>query len=174
MKCDASTTTSSFQQAIVGLYPSLVRHARRLVGLGSDAEDLVQDTVEKALRSRAKWAYGSSPDRWVHAILSNRFIDGGRQPRGLVWCETMLGEQHPSLPPALEPWWQSLEGEDVQAALGQLSPSLREVFIHREVKGHSYAQISASLGISCRTAGTRLWRARQKLRHVLETRHHRP
>jgi RNA polymerase sigma-70 factor, ECF subfamily len=58
---------------------SLLAVANRLTGTRSEAEDLVQDTLLKAFRSRQQYRVGTNPRAWLLAILRNTFLNGYRR-----------------------------------------------------------------------------------------------
>src|SRR3954471_11715492 len=73
---DASLDTIRHQ--IVQLLPRLRRFAVALTGSMADGDDLVQDTVERALKNLHAWEPGSRLDSWMFRIAKNRFIDQRR------------------------------------------------------------------------------------------------
>ena len=161
-------SSSPFQVSIGEVHSSLLRHARRLTSQPSDAEDLVQDAYERALRAQRHYRYGTSPERWIHTILRRLFIDSVRRRRYFVPYEDGI---HNLCPSDEAPWWQSLCTADVNRMLVKLPERLVEVFVRRELRGHSYRQIAIATGIPERTVGTRLLRARRKLRRLLLASH---
>lgn len=68
-----------FDGALARLLPDLRRRARFLTGSGSATEDLVQDTLERALRFRNSFVAGSNLRAWLMRILSNTFISNRRR-----------------------------------------------------------------------------------------------
>lgn len=70
---DASS--DSVRRQIIALLPRLRRFALGLTARPSDADDLVQDTVERALRHLDQWERGTRLDSWMFRIAQNLFID---------------------------------------------------------------------------------------------------
>ena len=70
--------------------------------------------------------------------------------------------------PGEPPRWTSITREQVHAALGRLDGEFRTVCQLRLIEGLSYDEIAARLGVPRSTVGTRLLRARDKLRVILE------
>ncbi len=66
---------------IAALLPRLRRFALSITGNAADADDLVQDTVERALRHLHRWEPGTRLDSWMFRIAQNRFLDGRRAAR---------------------------------------------------------------------------------------------
>jgi RNA polymerase sigma-70 factor (ECF subfamily) len=142
----------------------------RAVGLSrspEDARDLVQDTFERALSRRRQFQPGSDVRGWLLRIMHNLFIDRwrrkGREPfeHGLEYRDVPAPEVEP------RPVWEEVDGERVRAALQALEPLFRQILEQRLVDQRSYREIGAALGIPTNTVGTRLRRARHKLRNVL-------
>ena len=66
---------------MIALLPRLRRFAIALTGSVADGDDLVQDTVERALRNLHHWEAGTRLDSWMFRIARNRFIDGRRSAK---------------------------------------------------------------------------------------------
>jgi RNA polymerase sigma-70 factor, ECF subfamily len=139
--------------------------ALRLCGNTADAADLVQDTFERAFRSYGQLPSGANERAWAAAILHNRFIDGCRRKK-----RTPIHEQVEDLaldpePPA--PAWLDITPEQVQAALAKIGDEFRVVYELATSQNRSYKEIAAQLRLPAATVGTRLIRARRKLRRLL-------
>src|SRR3954453_15089872 len=67
--------SESFEDQLVALLPRLRRFAHSLSQNGTDADDLAQATVERALRSRDQWQSGTRLDSWLCRIMRNLWID---------------------------------------------------------------------------------------------------
>ena len=76
----------------------------------------------------------------------------------------------PAHSPEPEPCWSRLTVDDVHAALAQLDPEFRDVYRMQAFERRSYSDIATALGIEPATVGTRLHRARKKLREILAQR----
>ena len=167
---NATTIRDDFGEAISPHHGALLRTALGLTHDLSEARDLVQDSLERALRQWSRFTPGTNIRAWVTAILSRLFIDrwrkGRRQPR-FVSLDAVD-------PPAIEidPWteprsWEALTESDIKQAAAGLPPRFRRVF-ELSAFGHlSYAEISAMTGIPASTVGTRLLRARRRLQEML-------
>jgi len=151
--------------AITDEVSSLCELARRLCGNREDAEDLVQDTLERALRGTTTYVEQGTRRGWLATILRNRFRDRCREmSRQAVPIATI---EHAAIPHCDEPQpWQRVSEEDFAAALAQLDPEFRRA-VELRAAGRSYAQIAKELNISINTVGTRLLRARAQLRQML-------
>jgi len=147
----------------------LVAFAMRLAGNGDDARDLVQDTLERALRRFASFEPGTNARAWLFSILHNAFIDRCRrraaEPKRMSLDDVELPSSEPEEPPA----WTSITLEQLRTAIARLEPEFRSVYELHAVDGLAYQEISTRLGIPVNTVGTRLGRARKKLRTLLES-----
>jgi RNA polymerase sigma-70 factor (ECF subfamily) len=144
---------------------ALYAFALKLCGDASDARDLVQDTFERALRADAE---GRTNDRaWLFTVLHNLFIDRyrrrTREPRLASIDEVDIAASEPTPLPL----WAGVTLEQLQAALGQLDPEFREVYRMHALDGLGYAEIAARLHTPISTVGTRIMRARRKLKALL-------
>ena len=147
--------------------PILRAVARNLVRNPSEVEDLVQDVFERALRSVDRIDLAGNPRGWMVTILHNLHIDRCRararmQPH--VPCDEVVIE----VPEDREaPAWTAITEADVQRAAAELPDDLRDVYVMFALEGRSYIEISAALGIPKATVGTRLSRARARLKQLL-------
>ncbi len=149
--------------------PMLYAMALKLSGRPADARDLVQDTFERALKAWSTLPSGSNERGWVVTILYNLFIDQCRKRRR----EPLTQDVHETPVAAPEsggpaPAWLDITSEQLSAALARLSDEFRTVYQLHAVDGKSYKEISTALGIPTATVGTRLIRARKKLRDLLQ------
>ena len=149
--------------------PVLYASAMRLLRSRSDALDLVQDTYERALRGKASFTPGTNLRHWLMTIMYNLFLDRcrrqGREPRALCLDEHEIASPEPYAP---EPW-ESITQEQISAALAGLEHPFREVYELRLIDNCSYDEIADRLTIPRSTVGTRLMRARHKLRQTLRS-----
>jgi len=146
---------------------ALESFARHLCGNAADAQDLVQDTFEKALRFVARGGSIENERAWLFAVLHNEFRgrlrQGTRMPRaGLDGVDVAAAEPEPA------PAWAAIGRPELDAAMDQLEPHHREVYELHAIENLSYQEIGARLGIPVNTVGTRLLRARRRLRGILE------
>jgi RNA polymerase sigma-70 factor (ECF subfamily) len=148
----------------------LFRHAQYLASSPSFADDLVQDTAERALRAFPRFSNGGNARGWLIAIMNNLFIDSCRHRArdrsvGPARLETLSAGE-----PAEVARWRTIASEQLQAVVPLLDPQARELITLYLSGVRSYRGLSARLGIPERTVGTRLHRARRKLRVLLEER----
>ena len=135
-------------------------------GASAAADDLVQDTYVRALRARDRYENRGITRTWLVVILHNLFIDRCRRTKRARLTELVdihvLAAPDPIAPPA----WADVTPSQVGAAVARLSKELRGVF-ELHIAGASYDEIAAQLRIPKNTVGTRLLRARRKLKAAL-------
>jgi len=141
--------------------PRLRRYARALAGDGHRADDLVQDTVERALAIFHLWLRGSDMRAWMFAIMHNVFINQLNARRELELDEA--AEARLESAPRGDP----LELRDLDAALQRLPAEQREVLLLVGLEQLSYAEVSAALNVPIGTVMSRLSRGRERLRAVM-------
>lgn len=148
------------EHPIVQYIPRLRRYARALAGDRHAADDLVQDTLERAWNKFHLWRPGSDLRAWMFAIMHNVFVNQMRSRRFDV-------EQPMEDPPASAvraSQTDSIELADLERALARLSPEHREVLLLVAVEQMKYEEVSRALGIPVGTVMSRLSRARERLR----------
>jgi RNA polymerase sigma-70 factor (ECF subfamily) len=145
---------------------ALTAIARRLCGNQADADDLVQETYERALKAWDRYSDRGNLRSWLAAILNNRFIDRCREARRAPRTEEIDDRALPAPEPVAPPAWANVTPEAVQAALAEIGSTFRSVY-ELHVAGKSYDEIATELGIPKSTVGTRLIRARRKLKALL-------
>jgi RNA polymerase sigma-70 factor (ECF subfamily) len=148
---------------------ALQRIAERLCATTADARDLVQDTFERAMRQGIPGDV-RSVRAWLTSIMHNLFIDRCRATARRPAHEPLDDSHHevPPPPPAdPEPAWSRVTVEDIRAALAELEPAFRDVYTLHTFDQLPYDAIARRLRIERTTVGTRLHRARKKLRELL-------
>lgn len=149
----------------------LRRYARLLMRNSSEADDLVQDCLVRALEKWPAIAQVTNLRRYLFSMLHNLFIDGTRkaQRRGgtVVPIENAL-----NVAPLIQPEAQtpSMELRDLQVGLTNLSEAQREVVLLIGLSGFTYEEAAEITGSPVGTVMSRLSRARHTLReHVKGT-----
>jgi RNA polymerase sigma-70 factor (ECF subfamily) len=145
--------------------PRLRRYARALVGRREDADDLVQDTLERAWSREDRWQAVADMRAWLFSIMHNLHVDGARRARlPLVELDESAAEL-PAPPPA-----EPLAVRDLQAALERLPVEQKEVLLLVALEDMSYADAARALGIPIGTVMSRLARGRERLRALMDGR----
>jgi RNA polymerase sigma-70 factor, ECF subfamily len=158
----------SFGEELLDQLPHLRARALRLELGASDAEDLVQDTIEKALRSWQMFQPGTNLRAWLLTIMQNLFFDRCRSRNRLAFLHEACARAAQDEALNAAPAWLSASLEDVRELAQEMPPSLSEALDLVFFQGLSYAQAAGRLGIRVPTVGTRLVRARAYLRSKLQ------
>jgi RNA polymerase sigma-70 factor (ECF subfamily) len=159
--------------AIAQELPCLRRYARALLRDPSEADDLVQDCVARALERIAQWREDDDPRRWLFAIMHNLFIDQGRARRRRTEMAqvTALSPGEAFDPPRQ---LDRLVFADVMDALQELPEDRREALVLVGVEGLSYRDAASVLGVPVGTLMSRLGRGRAQLRALIGDNGRRP
>jgi RNA polymerase sigma factor (sigma-70 family) len=162
---------AGFEELAMPLFDSLYNFARWLVHNQNDAEDLVQETYLKALRSFGSFQPGTNFRAWIFRILKNTFLSSRskldlRMTVGMDW-----EEEFPALPASSDTPESLLierSGNDaVRCAIEQLPVIFREVILLCDVEDASYREIAEILSIPIGTVMSRLARARKAVRETV-------
>ena len=146
---------------IIPFIPNLRRYARALVGDRDGADDLVQDTLERAVRKFHLWKPGDLR-AWLFSIMHNVFVNQLKARKiapSVEIDEAVLAAHVPTV--------TSVDVLDMQRALLTLAPEQREVVLLIALEDMTYADVSRALGIPIGTVMSRLSRGREKLRHLM-------
>jgi RNA polymerase sigma-70 factor, ECF subfamily len=153
---------------IVMHLPALRARARALCRGHVDSEDVVQDAIVRALRTKQPLRENSRARAWLLAIVYSTFADMRRRQRR---CWTLTSEIEPADLPADEPTqprpWHGIEDDDVRAAVTCLSDEMQTTYRMFAVEGRPYAEIAARMRVAQATVGSRIHRSRRKLRNLL-------
>jgi len=142
--------------------PRLRRYARALTGEVTRADDLVQDTVERALIKLDLWQPGSDLRAWLFTLMHNIFLN---QIRSRGPADSVLDE---SLDTAVSGGQlEALGARDIHAALARLPEPQREVMLLVGLEQFGYEEAAQILGVPVGTVMSRLSRARERMRQML-------
>ena len=166
------TSAPDFEAALLPHLDLLYRVALRYTGEPAQAEDLVQDTVLRALRGWDGFRPGSNARAWLLTILRNTFISGYRRARREPVAtepealERASAAASASSDPAGE-FFTRIVDERILAAIEALPEDFREVLVLSDVEGLGYAEIAGIVDAPVGTVKSRLHRARQRLQAEL-------
>ena len=149
--------------AIIAEIPRLRRYARALTGDGHQADDLVQDTLERALEKWRLWQHGRELRPWLFSIMHNLHVDGRRRAHRVDFRP----DDDLPLPAQRASQQDGLELRDLDRALALLPPEHREVLLLVGLEDLSYAEVARTLNIPQGTVMSRLSRARARFKAVL-------
>ena len=148
------------RRQVAALLPDLRAFARFLARDRVAADDLVQDSVVRALAALSQYQPGTNLKAWLFTILRNSFYEQTRRQKRearamAAWVdddEAAAPEQH-----------ARADVQDLQRLLFQLSPLLREALILMGAQGLSHDEAAAICGVPAGTMKARLSRARTQL-----------
>jgi RNA polymerase sigma factor (sigma-70 family) len=149
-------------QSLVALIPRLRRYARALVGERTAADDLVQDTLERAWSKLHLYRHGTDLRAWLFTVMHNVHVNQMRAARPT----SALDDEMPELAQ------RAVQGDvllvrDLERALAALPAAQREVLLLVALEDLSYDETARVLGIPIGTVMSRLARAREKVRHLM-------
>ena len=160
----AGDRTEGLSGALLAHLPGLRRYAAALVGNAADADDLVQDCLERALARQDTLRDPQSLGRWLKVILHNLYVTALRR-RGApsVPIEDFAEDLALSAPPT-----DRDRIRDLVRAMAGLSAEHRQILLLISLEGMSYREIAETLDVPIGTVMSRLARARERLRSLLE------
>ena len=150
----------------MGHIPDLRRYARSLTGDSWAADDLVQDTLERACQRWSLWAAGSDLRAWLFTLMHNLFIDGARravrqQASSRVDVDDVAHE-------LTAPGGIPDQALDLQRCLLRLPAEQREVLLLVTLQDLGYEEAARITGVPIGTVMSRLSRARARLRDLMD------
>ena len=158
----------AFEQELLALLPRLRRFARGLTQNVTDADDLCQTAIERALKSREQWQPGTRLDSWMYKITRNIWIDNRRSAarRGFHaeiddGVMQIADDSHARME-------ASMELNDVDKAMAQLPDEQREAVMLVLVEGYAYKEAAEIIGCPVGTLNSRLVRGRDALLAMME------
>jgi RNA polymerase sigma-70 factor, ECF subfamily len=152
---------SAFRQDIQATIPALRRYARALTRDAEAADDLVQDTLVRALRSEHLF-HGGEIRSWLYTILTN--LNRNRL-RSLARRPTLTPIEETDAPDATGP---EAGGRDIERALAALADDQRIALLLVVLEGLSYREVAEVQGVPIGTVMSRLARARAHIKAYLE------
>lgn len=164
--CVNGDDKDEFAVALIAQLPALRRYASALTGNSAAADDLVQDCIERALKQAGKLEKLRQIGGWLRSILHNLYIDELRRKRrqgmsiDVAHVENDLG--------VVTPAHDHAAIIDFERAMTGLSVEHRQVLLLVGLEGLNYRQLADELDIPIGTVMSRLARARDKLRKLME------
>lgn len=160
------TSHEEFVDALVAQLPKLRRYAVALAGNAAFADDLVQDCIERALRQSAQLKELQRLPGWLRRILHNLYIDELRRKKGKGREQdiTELADHLELSTPAAE----DAGARDFLRAMNALSVEHRQILLLVGLDDLDYRAIAEELDIPIGTVMSRLARARERLRNLMQ------
>ena len=149
-------------ERLVELIPRLRRYARALVGDRAAADDLVQDTLERAWAKLHLYRRGTDLRAWLFTVMHNVHVNKVRATR----APDTLEDEMPELAQRASQG-DSLMVRDLDRSISRLPAEQRSVLLLVTLEDMSYDEVARTLGIPIGTVMSRLSRAREKLRGMM-------
>ena len=150
-------------QSLIELIPRLRRYARALVGERAAADDLVQDTLERAWSKLHLYRRGTDLRAWLFTVMHNVHVNRLRAARPT----DPLEEEMPELAQRATQG-DALMVRDLERALAALPVAQRQVLLLVALEDLSYEEAAKVLAIPIGTVMSRLARAREKMRALMQ------
>jgi len=155
--------TDVFATQAMQYIPRLRRYARALTGDASAADDLVQDTLERALVKQSLWREGTDLRAWLFTVMHNVFVN---QIRSSAASRTVpIDDAIANLPQPQSA--DRLEIRDLDTALQALPEEQRTVLLLVGLEQMTYAETAQVLDVPIGTVMSRLSRGRERLRRLM-------
>jgi RNA polymerase sigma-70 factor (ECF subfamily) len=155
------------RDAIVTEIPALRRYARTLTGDAWAADDLVQDTLERACSRWRLWLAGTNLRAWLFTVMHNLFISQVRQDQrraDLIQAGDIEDMAHELHAPGSAP----SAAIDLQRCLLRLPMDQRAVLLLVTLEEMTYAEVAKVVGVPIGTVMSRLARARDRMRELMQ------
>jgi RNA polymerase sigma-70 factor (ECF subfamily) len=163
MAGELSNDVRDFHEQLKAILPRLRVYALSLTRDRDAADDLVQDTVIKALNGRHSFQPGTNLAAWLFRIQRNEFISGVRKRRPTVPIDTEVAERLSQ--PALQE--SGLVMREFVSAFGKLPSTQREALLLAVLEGLPYDVIGEHTGVSVGTVKSRISRGRDALERLM-------
>lgn len=167
-----------FEETALPCLGALYGFGLLLTGRPDEAEDLVQETFLRAFRFFHQYEHGTNCKAWLFTIMKHIFLNQSTQRARVVLCRNVDPDDEDGESPSL---WQDAIGrspasslrdevfaKDIQTALALLPETFRLVVVLKDVEGFSYGEIAQLLDCPIGTVMSRLSRARDMLRRLLQ------
>lgn len=148
--------------------PRLRRYAQALTGQREAADDLIQDTLERAWRKRALWQPGTDLRAWLFTVMHNVHVNRVRTARPLESLdEGGDGAAAVAAQMSSQPAESGVVLSELRAALMRLPEEQRQVILLVGLEQMSYVEAAGVLAVPIGTVMSRLARGREQLRVLL-------
>ena len=167
-------TYDQFVEELTELQPTLYYRAYKLCGNHPDAEDLLQDTLIKAVKNWKSFKPGTSMIAWLMTIQKNTHINNWRkkrtkltEPVDMRTFAPHIKDQHPkTFDGNLEKVLESLD-DHITNAINDLEPNFRDALLLKELWDYKATEIGEQLNIPRGTVMSRLFRARKRINQTI-------
>ena len=153
---------------LIAQIPGLRRYARALTGNAWAADDLVQDTLERACSKWRLWTAGSDLRAWLFTLMHNLFLNQLRSSARQLQAGPALDVDELANTLAAPDLGQD-QAMDLQRCLLRLPEDQRAVLLLVSLEDMSYEQVARVVGVPLGTVMSRLSRARSRLRELMDS-----
>lgn len=154
---------SHFFNELEQCIPALRRYAHSLLYQQDQADDLVQDCLERAINKKSLWQQGTSLRAWLFTMQHNLYVNQlkrlGRQPQMSTETEQLMHSLEPDKTDSLI--------RDIDFCMRQLPEEQRQILLLVSVEGFSYKEVARIVDIPPGTVMSRLSRARKNLQALM-------
>ena len=177
LKQAAKGSAEAFEQLVIKYQTTVYNLCLRMTGDPEDAADMTQEAFLKAWRNLDSFQGNAAFSTWLYRLASNTCLDHlrslKRRPQLSLMMEDEDGETQELdvADPTPDPEAQVIaldEQSRLNEALQSLEPEQRQILILRAVNGLSYTEIAQTMELKEGTVKSRLARARDQLRKILE------
>lgn len=154
-----------FEDQVVALIPQMRAYAMSLTGSSVEADDIVQDSLMRALRFREGFEMGTNMRAWLYRIVRNTFYSAAAKRRDTV--EDVDGYWAGRLTASPDQEWRVQYGELLDA-LAELTPDSRDALLLVVASGLSYQEAAEVCGCAIGTMKSRVNRARERLAQLVD------
>ncbi len=159
-------TSTERNEAIVNVLPNLTRYAYRLARNPHDAEDLVNESVVKALDRFSQFKPGTNLCGWMMTILHNEFTDRCRRKSRRGENANLDDWEDRAATPQTQD--RQIQAKQDIKAFGRLDRQQRRILMLAGYHGASYNDMAKTLGISLGTVKSKLYRSRARFKDIRE------
>lgn len=154
---------STFLVELEHCIPALRRYACSLLYKQEEADDLVQDCLERAIKKQSLWQQGTSLRAWLFTMQHNLYVNQlkklSRQPQ--------MSSEIEQLKHSVEPYKSEILIRDIDFCIRQLPDNQRQVLLLITVEGFTYKEVAEIMKIPLGTVMSRLSRARKSLQTLM-------
>lgn len=155
-----------FETQLIEHIPRLRRYARALTTTVCAADDLVQDTLERALNKKNLWQQNTRLRPWLFTLMHNLYINQLKQLQN----RPMMQELDETISDAAASPESAINMQQLNVCIDKLPAEQKEIFLLVSLEGFAYEEVARIIDIPVGTVMSRLSRAREKLRkHMLQT-----
>ena len=170
--------SATFNEEAMAHIDALFGYAVTLTRSKTDAEDLVQETYVRAARAASQLTADSNVKSWLFVVMRNAWLNQLRHHNNGPLFVQLEDEATISADSRSEEnanpqviYLKKVDRELVRQAIESLPDQYREIVVLRDIEGFSYQEIATVLQCPAGTVMSRLARAREKLRRLLDSRH---